>query len=53
MAQLRPMLFMGLLVLAYMMWVEWQKDYGVQPQTQTTTEFAQSSPVSSPARVSV
>ena len=47
MAQLRPMLFMGLLVLAYMMWVEWQKDYGVQPQTQATTELAQSSPGSS------
>jgi YidC/Oxa1 family membrane protein insertase len=43
MAQLRPMLFMGLLVLAYLMWVEWQKDYGVQPQTQATTEFAQTS----------
>ena len=34
MAQLRPMLLMGLVVLAYLMWVEWQKDYGVQPQPQ-------------------
>ncbi len=33
MANLRPMLFMGLLVLSYLMWVEWQKDYGVQPQS--------------------
>jgi len=38
MANLRPMLFMGLLVLAYMMWVEWQKDYGVKPQPQSTVE---------------
>ena len=38
MANLRPMLFMGLLVLAYMMWVEWQKDYGVKPPTQAATE---------------
>jgi len=35
MANLRPMLFVGLLVLAYMMWVEWQKDYGPQPQPQS------------------
>ncbi|HEY5776814.1 MAG TPA: membrane protein insertase YidC [Xanthomonadales bacterium] len=33
MANLRPMLFMGLLVLSYMMWVEWQKDYGPQPMS--------------------
>ena len=32
MANLRPILFMGLLVLSYLMWVEWQKDYGSQPQ---------------------
>jgi YidC/Oxa1 family membrane protein insertase len=34
MANLRPMLLMGLLVLSYLMWVEWQKDYGPQPQQQ-------------------
>jgi len=38
MANLRPMLFMGLLVLSYMMWVEWQKDYGPQPQSKPATE---------------
>jgi len=38
MANLRPMLFMGLLVLAYMMWVEWQKDYGEKPVPQVVTE---------------
>ena len=45
MANLRPMLFMGLLVLAYLMWVEWQKDYGVKPQSQpqTATEAASTS----------
>ena len=40
MANLRPMLFMGLLVLSYLMWMEWQKDYGPQPQAQTTTGAA-------------
>ena len=43
MANLRPILIMGLLLLAYMMWVEWQKDYApvARPETVTT---AQSSP---------
>jgi len=40
MANLRPMLFMGLLVLSYLMWVEWEKDYGVKPQAQPVTEVA-------------
>jgi len=43
MANLRPMLFMGLLVLSYLMWVEWQKDYGPQPQSQPTTQEAATS----------
>ena len=43
MANLRPMLFMGLLVLSYLMWVEWQKDYGPQPQPQTATQAAATS----------
>ena len=38
MANLRPILFMGLLLIAYMMWVEWQKDYGPQPAPPQTTE---------------
>ncbi|MCP4047529.1 MAG: membrane protein insertase YidC [Gammaproteobacteria bacterium] len=45
MAQLRPMLLMGLLVLAYLMWIEWKKDYGVQPQAQPATELANNSSV--------
>ena len=38
MANLRPMLFAGLLVLIYLLWVEWQKDYGPQPVPATTSE---------------
>jgi len=34
MGNLRPILIMGLLFLGYMMWVEWQKDYG--PVSQPT-----------------
>lgn len=37
MADLRPMLLMGLIVLSYLMWVEWQKDYSSQPATATTS----------------
>ncbi len=33
MANLRPMLFMGLIVMSYLMWVEWQKDYGPQSES--------------------
>jgi len=32
MANLRPVLTIGLVFLAYMMWVEWQKDYATTPQ---------------------
>jgi YidC/Oxa1 family membrane protein insertase len=35
MGNLRPILLMGLLLLGYMMWVEWQKDYGPAPQPKT------------------
>ena len=43
MANLRPMLFMGLLILSYLMWVEWQKDYGVEPRTQVNNERVETS----------
>ena len=43
MANLRPMLFMGLLVLSYLMWVEWDKDYGVKPQPKPATEATSTS----------
>jgi YidC/Oxa1 family membrane protein insertase len=33
MANLRPVLIIGLLFLGYMMWVQWQQDYGPAPQT--------------------
>jgi YidC/Oxa1 family membrane protein insertase len=32
MANLRPILIVGLLFLGYMIWVQWQKDYGPAPQ---------------------
>jgi len=35
MGNLRPILLMGLLLLGYMMWVQWQKDYGPAPQPKT------------------
>jgi len=53
MANLRPMLFVGLLVLAYMMWIEWQKDYGPQPKSPTPTEAADSLPVPPPSQQQV
>ena len=31
MTNLRPVLLLGLLFLGYMLWVEWQKDYGPKP----------------------
>ena len=31
MANFRPMLLMTLVFLGYLLWVEWQKDYGPQP----------------------
>jgi YidC/Oxa1 family membrane protein insertase len=32
MGNLRPLLFVGLLFLGYMIWVQWQRDYGPVPQ---------------------
>ena len=31
MGDLRPVLIIGLVFLGYMLWIEWQKDYGPQP----------------------
>jgi YidC/Oxa1 family membrane protein insertase len=50
MANLRPMLFVGLLVLAYMMWIEWQKDYGPQPKAPTPTQATDALPVPPPTQ---
>jgi len=51
MGNLRPILIMGLLLLAYMMWVEWQKDYGPAPQPPApeATFSAEGSDVPAPA----
>ncbi len=38
MGNLRPVLIMGLLFLGYMMWIEWQKDYGPAPVPPASTE---------------
>ncbi|NNJ64053.1 MAG: membrane protein insertase YidC, partial [Xanthomonadales bacterium] len=35
MANLRPVLIIGLLFLGYMIWVQWQQDYGPAPQAPT------------------
>jgi YidC/Oxa1 family membrane protein insertase len=37
MGNLRPVLIVGLLLLGYMMWVEWQKDYNPAPQPTAPT----------------
>lgn len=41
MVNLRPILLMGLLVLSYMMYIQWQKDYGPQakPPASVDTSF--------------
>ncbi|MEE4172686.1 MAG: membrane protein insertase YidC [Xanthomonadales bacterium] len=50
MANLRPVLLISLLFLGYLIWVEWQKDYGPQPQPQSTpvAETAPANPASIP-----
>lgn len=40
MGNLRPVLIMALVFLAYMMWIEWQKDYGPQTATPSSAETA-------------
>jgi YidC/Oxa1 family membrane protein insertase len=37
MGNLRPVLLMGMVFLAYLLWVEWQKDYGPQPAAPVAT----------------
>ncbi|MHC4232398.1 MAG: membrane protein insertase YidC, partial [Planctomycetota bacterium] len=36
MGNLRPVLIIGLIFLGYMIWVQWQKDYGPTPQAPAT-----------------
>jgi YidC/Oxa1 family membrane protein insertase len=40
MGNLRPVLLMGMVFLAYLLWVEWQKDYGSPPMAPATTTSA-------------
>lgn len=37
MSNLRPVLFITLIFLGYMLWINWQKDYGPQPATPAAT----------------
>jgi YidC/Oxa1 family membrane protein insertase len=36
MANLRPVLIIGLLFIGYMIWVQWQRDYGPAPEPRTS-----------------
>jgi len=42
MGNLRPVLIIGLVFLGYMLWVQWQKDYGPAPQPPSPTSQGQS-----------
>jgi YidC/Oxa1 family membrane protein insertase len=51
MTNLRPILLISLVFISYLLWVEWQKDYGPQPQADATTNEVSfdSTPVPGPA----
>jgi YidC/Oxa1 family membrane protein insertase len=49
MGNLRPALAIGLVFLAYMLWVEWQKDYGPQPAPAEPTQISDASGQSVPS----
>lgn len=53
MGNLRPVLIMGLVFLGYLMWIEWQKDYGPAPQPRGTETTALETPAESQADVPV
>ena len=50
MGNLRPVLIIGLVFLAYMLWIEWQKDYGPQssPPSIEQTSFNDAPSIPSP-----
>ncbi len=50
MGNLRPVLIIGLVFLAYMLWIEWQKDYGPQqsPSSIEQTSFNDAPSIPSP-----
>jgi YidC/Oxa1 family membrane protein insertase len=49
MGNLRPVLIIGLVFLGYMIWVQWQKDYGPAPQAPTPQKQVQTDTPSVPA----
>jgi len=48
MGNLRPLLIIGLLFLGYMIWVQWQQDYGPAPQRPTPPSAESALPSGSP-----
>lgn len=51
MGNLRPVLIIGLVFLGYMLWVQWQKDYGPAPQPPVQTSQLQSDTPAIPSSV--
>jgi YidC/Oxa1 family membrane protein insertase len=49
MGNLRPVLIVGLVFLGYMIWVQWQKDYGPAPQAPASQTQAQSDTATIPS----
>jgi YidC/Oxa1 family membrane protein insertase len=49
MGNIRPVLIMGLLFLGYLMWIEWQKDYGPAPQAPAPQSVSTTSEQTPPA----
>ena len=45
MANLRPVLLISLLFLGYLLWIEWQKDYGPQAPAVDATASQPAAPV--------
>jgi len=48
MGNLRPILIMGLLLLGYLLWVEWQKDYAPAPEVTASAKPSATSPTAIP-----
>ena len=43
-SNLRPVLLISLLFVGYLIWVEWQKDYGPQPAASSAADSSLSQP---------
>ena len=49
MGNLRPALIIGLVFLGYMLWVEWQKEYGPQPSPKSAPEMSSGAVLTTPS----